>query len=178
MTFLFFDAATTTGSDHFDTRTSYLQNWPRLFQLTWTQIDAARGEVGTIQNHVLKPNGFSIPDISESEGITTAYAEREGEEPYAALGKFANAAEDCDTLVAHNVALGASVVGAEMLRAYGEDSLIGKSKMCTMKTSSELCGLENPYGPKWPSLPELHGELFGTPVTGFHSGRVDRKSVV
>ena len=46
-------------------------------------------------------------------------------------------------------------------------------KICTMKSTTEFCGLTNKYGQKYPKLEELYFRLFNENIEGAHDAKVD-----
>ena len=78
-----------------------------------------------------------------------------------------------DFIVAHNISFDEKIVGAELLRKRIRSDFERKRKLCTMKASTDYCGLPGPYGYKWPKLSELHIELFGADFDEAHDASVD-----
>ena len=55
-----------------------LENWPRLVQLAW-QLHDAEGKLAAAKNHIIRPEGFTIPYSAEKvHGISTEKALAEG----------------------------------------------------------------------------------------------------
>jgi len=65
------------------------------------------------------------------------------------------------------------VIGAEFLRCKMENALIQKKRICTMVSSTDFCGIDGPYGYKWPTLTQLHEKLFGLGFNEAHDASVD-----
>jgi DNA polymerase III subunit epsilon len=53
------------------------------------------------------------------------------------------------------------------------DSLPAKNRICTMKSTTNFCAINGPYGYKWPKLSELHFKLFNTGFEEAHNAAVD-----
>ena len=65
------------------------------------------------------------------------------------------------------------IVGAEFLRNSMKNILSGKKKICTMESTTNICKISGQYGYKWPSLAELHYELFKENFIDAHDAKVD-----
>ena len=171
--YLFFDTETTGLPRSWKAPVTDLANWPRMVQLAWLQYDQT-GMLIRAGNHIIKPEGFSIPlEASNIHGITTAQAMREGEELSHVLNRFAFLAGECTMLVAHNMKFDEKIVGAELLRKRMTNVLEEKKKICTMDSTTDWCALPGPYGYKWPKLEELHYKLFRTGFAGAHNAAAD-----
>ena len=54
------------------------ENWPRCIQIAW-QIHDAQGELVAHEDHLIQPDGFTIPfDSEQIHGISTALAADQG----------------------------------------------------------------------------------------------------
>jgi len=91
------------------------------------------------------------------------------------LRELRDAILSSDFLVGHNIGFDEKIVGAEFLRNGMENCLRNKETICTMKSGTEYCAIENQYGYKWPKLSELHGQLFGTGFAEAHNAAADIK---
>lgn len=173
MTILFFDTETTGLPKDYKAPVTKLENWPRMVQLAWMRFDRG-GKLLDQSNHIIRPEGFTITrDASRVHGITTERARREGEPLRDVLASFTNAIEQSALLVAHNMDFDEKIVGAEFLRCDILPNLLDAPRLCTMKTTTELCQLPGGYGFKWPRLDELHQHLFGQPFQDAHDASVD-----
>ena len=85
-------------------------------------------------SYIIRPEGWSIdPGAARIHGITDFRALREGVAMQVALGALQSALDQCDTLVAHNMAFDEKIVGAEFLRMIRRNPLDGKRRLCTME---------------------------------------------
>ena len=76
--FLTFDTETTGLPKNFNAPVSESENWPRLVQLAW-QLNDNNGRLISVNSHIIKPDGYSIPYNSEKiHGISTEIALKEG----------------------------------------------------------------------------------------------------
>lgn len=172
--YLFFDTETTgIPADH-NAPASNTRNWPRLVQIAWLMVDEFGKELRSAE-FIIRPDGFTIPaGAANVHGITTEIASRAGIPLKDAISHFSADLPRANVLVAHNIQFDERIVGAEFFRLGAvKNPLDGKSKICTMRTSTEFCRLPGPYGYKWPTLEELHKKLFQTGFGGAHQALVD-----
>jgi DNA polymerase-3 subunit epsilon len=171
--YLFFDTETTGFPKRWDAPCTDTANWPRLVQIAWVYCDAD-GRALDQQVHIVRPLGFSIPrDAERVHGISTAQALLEGSALGEVLDAFAAALEPSTVVVAHNIAFDECVVTAEFAREGRHVSLVGKTKICTMKGSTDYCRLPGRRGYKYPSLAELYYCLFERTFEGTHRADAD-----
>ena len=159
--YIFFDTETTGLPKNWKAPVTELDNWPRLIQLAYV-VYSENGKKLETGNHIIQPEGFTIPQESSNvHGITTERALAEGEKLETVLTKFHGLINEATTLVAHNIAFDEKIVGAELLRNNFQNILVTKNKFCTMVSTVDFCKIPGPYGFKWPGLAELHIKLFG-----------------
>lgn len=173
MKILFFDTETTGLPKDYRAPVTDVDNWPRLVQLAWIQLDTETGKQSE-HNYIIKPDGFEIPKAaSDVHGITTEIATQKGYKLRDVIRVFALRVLDCDFFVGHNVGFDRKIVGAELIRCGIEDVLHGKPRVCTMFSTTKFCNLPGKRGPKWPTLQELHKKLFGFEFDGAHDALAD-----
>ncbi|MCD6566602.1 MAG: 3'-5' exonuclease [Bacteroidales bacterium] len=171
--YLFFDTETTGLPRNWKAPITDLNNWPRLVQLAYLYYDRDGNKISG-DDFIIKPEGFTIPaDVSRIHGITTERAISEGEPLLTVLQTFQSLVSQAEFLVAHNISFDEKIVGAEFLRAGLQNLLPAKSKICTMKDTTNFCALAGPYGYKWPKLSELHYKLFNTGFKEAHNAAAD-----
>jgi len=171
--FLVFDTETTGLPKSWKAPVTDLNNWPRLVQLAWIFFDNNGNELKR-GNCIIKPEGFEIPlEAARVHGISTEKALSEGIDLNIALNEFAEVLKKSQFLVAHNLSFDEMIIGAEFLRKSVENDLQSKSKICTMKTTTNVCKIAGPYGLKWPNLTELHQFLFNKGFDGAHDALAD-----
>ncbi len=170
---LFFDTETTGVPRNYKAPASDAANWPRLVQLAWLISDAEGNELESAE-HIVKPEGFSIPaGAAKVHGISTAMALKQGVDLGTVLAAIAPCIAGSALLVAHNMAFDEKILGAEFLRTGAANLLEAKPRKCTMQSATDYCRLPGNYGYKWPKLEELHQKLFNEPVDGAHRALVD-----
>jgi len=154
-----------------------VKKWPRVVQLAWS-LYSSDGERESRNSFIIYPTDFSIPmDSARIHGITTDRAKAEGVSLYKVLPQFNADVEKADTVVAHNLDFDLPIVSTEFLRCRLETGLLGKQYFCTMKTPQivSLCKLPSKSGRgyKWPTLNELHLQLFQEEFTDSHNAGAD-----
>ncbi len=97
----------------------------------------------------------------------------EGKMLSAVLQEFSAAVEKSGVLVAHNVKFDESIISAEYLRLKIKPPFAGKKRFCTMERTTEICRIQGPYGYKWPTLSQLHWELFKSGYEDAHDAGAD-----
>ena len=158
--FLFFDTETTGLPKRWDVPLSDFENWPRLVQLGWVLSDS-QGRVQSQGCAIVKPAGFGIaPEAVRIHGITAEHAADVGQDLKVVLDEFCRDLSRAETVVAHNISFDEAILGAEFLRVYQVNRLLGLRRRCTMRESIFYCRIPSRYGFKWPTLGELYYRLF------------------
>jgi len=174
--YLIFDTET-TGVPHNKTAPiTDLENWPRLVQLAW-QFHDKNGRLLSIQNFIIKPDGFDIPYKAEQiHGISTSRATKEGHDLSLVLAEFQKDLAHAKLLVGHNIEFDINIIGAEFIRkAIDPQFLLDTPKIDTGIVSTEYCQLSGGIGGKlkMPRLLELHEKLFGKGFGDAHDASYD-----
>lgn len=173
--YLIFDTET-TGLPHNKTApVEDLDNWPRLVQIAW-QLHDHQGKLLSTGNHIVKPEGFTIPFNAEKvHGISTKHAEEVGEDLAEVLDKFSVDVQKAEVLVGHNIEFDNKIIGAEYLRKEKENLLVDAKNIDTSTETVEFCQLEGGLGGKLkqPKLIELYTKLFGEGFDDAHDAAYD-----
>jgi DNA polymerase-3 subunit epsilon len=173
---LFFDTETTGLPKNWKAPVTDLNNWPRLAQLAYLLYDK-RGNLIANGDHIIKPDGFTIPvESSQIHKITQNRAINEGISLRSALIDFNNVIEMANSVVAHNMSFDEKIIGAEYIRTGIPNLISQKKRLCTMEKSTNFCSLPGTYGYKWPKLSELHFKLFNTGFEEAHNAAIDIKA--
>jgi DNA polymerase III epsilon subunit-like protein len=172
--YLVFDTETTGLPKNFNAPISDSANWPRLVQIAWAWYDA-EGNRWDYHNHIIKPDGFTIPDDAASvHRISTERAIREGEPLAEIIEKFSQEVARAKYIVGHNIDFDEKIVGAELFRLSMPNIFLLANKMCTMRMSSDILKVPNGRGGyKWFNLSDLHQNLFGERFDEAHDAMVD-----
>ncbi|MDD1693440.1 MAG: 3'-5' exonuclease [Methanoregula sp.] len=172
--FLFFDTETTglPGSSSND-----FEKWPRVVQLAWSLYDHD-GNRESLNSFIIYPTDFTIPmDSARIHGITTGRAKQEGVSLHKVLPQFNADVEKATMVIAHNLNFDLPIVNTEFMRCKLETNLMKKQNFCTMKPREIVSWCKIPKssgtGYKWPTLNELHLQLFQTGFTGSHNAGAD-----
>jgi DNA polymerase-3 subunit alpha len=174
--YLIFDTET-TGVPHNKTAPlTDLENWPRLVQLAW-QLHDKSGKLLSIQNFIVKPEGFDIPFKAEQvHGISTSRALAEGHDLLTVLKAFQKDLKNAELLVGHNIEFDINIIGAEFLRkTIDPKSFLDAAKIDTGIVSIDYCQLAGGIGGKlkMPRLVELHQKLFSKDFGDAHDASYD-----
>ncbi|WP_209330036.1 DNA polymerase III subunit alpha [Lunatimonas salinarum] len=173
--YIIFDTETTGLPRSFDAPITDLDNWPRLVQLAW-QLHDAHGRLLSQHNHIVKPEGYTIPYNAEKiHGISTKRANEEGKPLTQVLAMFQEDVAKTTYLVGHNVEFDINVTGAEFLRKEVSTDFLSKKTLDTKDLSTDFCAIPGGKGGKykWPTLTELHQKLFGVGFDSAHDAAYD-----
>ena len=173
--YLIFDTET-TGLPHNKTAPiEDFDNWPRLVQLAW-QLHNPTGKLLSMGNHIIKPDGFTIPFNAEKvHGISTKRAEEVGQHLTEVLDKFSEDVRKAEVLVGHNIEFDNKIIGAEYLRSNQKNLLADAKHIDTSTETVEFCQLAGGIGGrlKYPRLIELYEKLFGEDFGNAHDAAYD-----
>jgi DNA polymerase III epsilon subunit-like protein len=172
---LFLDTETTGLPKYYATDPA--RRWPRVVQLAWSLYDG-EGNRKSRNSYIIYPTDFTIPlDSVKKHGITTERAKAEGTSLHKVLPQFNADVEKATTIIAHNVAFDLPVVHTEFVRCKLQTTLHEKEYFCTMKPKEIVAWCKIPKssgnGYKWPTLTELHLQLFEEEFDGSHDAGAD-----
>ncbi|MDH5608041.1 MAG: DNA polymerase III subunit alpha [Cyclobacteriaceae bacterium] len=173
--YLIFDTETTGLPRNKTAPVEDLDNWPRLVQLAW-QLHEANGKLISQGNHIVKPEGFTIPFNAEKiHGISTQRALEVGKDLGDVLENFVSDIRRARVLVGHNITFDINIIGAEFLRTKRENFLVQYPAVDTSEDTRDFCQLSGGIGgrPKQPKLIELYEKLFGMGFGDAHDAAYD-----
>jgi DNA polymerase-3 subunit epsilon len=171
--YLVIDCETTGLPRNWKAPVSDLDNWPRAIQIAWSLLDDSEAPIES-EAPLVQPVGFTIPeDVQRIHGITTDRALAEGKKLSDVLLALSAAAGKAKVIVAHNIKFDESVISAEYLRLRLKPPFAGKKRVCTMAQSTDFCRIPGNYGYKWPTLSQLHRELFKCGYEEAHDAGAD-----
>ncbi|MGE4288431.1 MAG: DNA polymerase III subunit alpha [Salinivirgaceae bacterium] len=171
--FLVFDTETTGLPKKWKAPLTDFDNWPRMVQLAW-QCHDLQGKFLFAKNHVIKPEGYSIPDdVVKVHGITNEIAHKQGIPLVDALNDFIADVKKAKFIIGHNIEFDINIVGSELLRCGMPEIMTKAPQLCTKEESTEFCAIMKNGRPKWPTLTELHTKLFGVPFEEAHNAAAD-----
>jgi DNA polymerase III epsilon subunit-like protein len=171
--YLILDCETTGLPRNWKAPVSDLDNWPRAIQIAWSLFDRSGAHIESAK-HLVQPEGFIIPeDVQRIHGISTELALAEGKKLSAVLQEFSAAVSKSEIIIAHNLRFDESVISAEYHRLRLQPPFTGKRRICTMMQSTDFCRIPGTYGYKWPTLSQLHQELFKCGYEEAHDAGAD-----
>lgn len=176
---LYFDCET-TGLPPKDAKwDTDCDKFPRICQLSW--IYAGREE-----NHIIKPDGWEIPQAAtDVHGITTEYALEHGEDIFVVLEKFNQDCENAKLICGHNIYFDVSVIKSEWMRLgmYDlfdvENTMYKGKRIDTMRPAMKFVDARFSNGRlKFPRLEELYAKCFPGESFPAHDAIEDVRAVV
>ena len=174
--FLIYDTETTGLPRNWKAPLTDSDNWPRLVQLAW-QLHDADGKLVSRGNHIIRPDGFTIPYTSAKiHGISTERAHKDGVPLSEALAAFDGDLSRAGYVMGHNIEFDVNIVGAEYHRlAQPIEKLTDKPVIDSKNEATEFCAIPGGRGGqfKWPTLTELHKKLFGDGFGEAHDAAYD-----
>lgn len=175
--YLFFDTETTGLPKNYQAPLDDFSNWPRIVQIAWSLYDF-HGNSWENKSFIIKPDGFVISEeVSKIHRITQERAEKEGVDLKDVLAEFLKDVNLSTYLVAHNIDFDEKIVGSELMRLKLENPLLSANKICTMKSTVDVCRIPNGRGGhKWPNLTALYVFLFKDAFPEAHDASIDVKA--
>ena len=161
--------------------------WPYIIQLSFIVFDTVSKEILEYSDHIIQldasvdisPGSIAIHQItaqrSQNEGIPIQYA----------LAQLAENMSEADIIVGHNIIFDKRILMVELVRNKMKNCLYRNGKAipdyCTMKRTTALCKLpavnkitgELYANYKYPTLSELHTQLFCRKPRGTHNAIAD-----
>ena len=173
--YLVFDTETTGLPQDWNAPLTDFQNWPRLVQLAW-QIHDIEGKLIKVKNYIIKPEGYDIPfNAQKIHGISNEIAEKKGVLLIDVLNEFISDIKESKFVVGHNISFDNNIVGCEFLRKDLDNILLDFPYLDTKDISTDYCKIPGGKGGryKWPSLTELHVNLFAEEFSSAHNASAD-----
>ncbi len=173
--YLIFDTETTGLPKDYNRPHTDLDNWPRLVQIAW-QLHDNKGNLINAANHIVQPDGFTIPYNAEKiHGISTERAQKEGKPLKDVLAIFADDIAKTEVIIGHNIEFDMNIMGAEFIRGDVDSQLWNKKLIDTKEDATNFCAIPGGKGGKfkWPTLTELHQKLFGVGFDDAHDAAYD-----
>lgn len=173
--YLFFDTETNGLPKNFKEKPSANDNWPRVIQLAAIVTDS-KFQIQHTYCELIKPDNWVIPKEKFwiDNGFTTEQNEKHGYPMLKTLRSFIELIGKSEYIIAHNMSFDLPVMASEMMR-YGVSTTHKTTKICTMKSTTDYCGLPRN---KWPKLEELHNKIFGFDFDGAHDALNDVKATI
>lgn len=154
------------------------EQFPHICQLSWIFN-------GKEENHIIRPDGWEIPQgATDVHGITTEYALEHGEPLVEVLSKFIYDCYQAKLICGHNLYFDVSTIKSELMRCgiYGEcpETALHKGKRIdTMRPSMKWVDARFADGRlKFPKLEELYARCFPGESFPAHDAIEDVRAVV
>lgn len=178
---LFFDTETTGIPDRAAKWDVDFMEYPHVVQMAW--IHGCK-----VENHIIRPDGWEIPDDTVAvHGITTEYALEHGEPFAAVVDMFIQDCHDAGLICGHNIHFDTSIIKANILRELGreyydandvENALFKGKRIDTMRPTMKWVDARMANGRlKFPNLSELHSRCFPGETFPAHDAIEDVKAV-
>ena len=178
---LFLDTETTGIPDRAAKWDIDFMDYPHVVQIAW--LHGCKAE-----NHIIRPDGWEIPDDAQQvHGITTEYALEHGE-PFAAVVDMLIAdCHEAGLICGHNIHFDTGIIKANILRELGreyydandvESALYKGKRIDTMRSTMKWVDARFASGRlKFPNLGELYDRCFPGETFGAHDALEDCKAV-
>lgn len=178
---LFFDTETTGIPDRSAKWDTDFADYPHVVQMAW--IHGCK-----VENHIIRPDGWEIPDDTVAvHGITTEYALEHGEPFASVVDMFIQDCHDAGLICGHNIHFDTGIVKANILRELGreyydandvEAALYKGKRIDTMRPTMKWVDARMANGRlKFPNLGELYARCFPGETFPAHDALEDTKAV-
>ena len=163
-TILVFDLET-TGLTPKNKSYKDLNKWPHIVQISWVLFDLNNLKIISIQDYIIKCP-IKIPSQSTKiHKISDDISQKQGKELDLVMDLFEKDVNQCNLVIAHNIAFDKSVYIAESLRKDKTNPFLNKTCYCTMMNNIKLCNIKaisksGKQYTKYPKLIELHNHIF------------------
>ena len=178
---LFFDTETTGIPDRAHKWDVDFMEYPHVVQMAW--IYGCK-----VENHIIRPEGWEIPqETVDVHGITTEYALEHGEPFASVVDMFIQDCHDAGLICGHNIHFDTGIVKANILRELGreyydandvETALYKGKRIDTMRPTMKWVDARMANGRlKFPNLSELYSRCFPGETFPAHDAIEDVKAV-
>ena len=185
MKVIVFDTETTGLPADQNAPISDSSKWPYIIQLSFMVFDTKTKEILEYSDHIIQLD--TTVDISPGSiaihQITAQRSQAEGIPIQQALAHLADNMSEADVIVGHNILFDKRMLMVELTRNKMKNCLYKNGlpipEYCTMKRTTELCKIPTTnkktgeiYN-KYPTLSELHNQLFCRKPRGTHNAIAD-----
>ena len=178
---LFLDSETTGIPDRAAKWDVDFMQYPHVVQLAW--MHGCK-----VENHIIRPDGWEIPqETIDVHGITTEYALEHGEPFASVVDMFIQDCHDAGLICGHNIHFDTSIIKANILRELGreyydandvENALYKGKRIDTMRPTMKWVDARMANGRlKFPNLSELYSRCFPGESFPAHDALEDVKAV-
>lgn len=178
---LFLDTETTGIPDRAAKWDIDFMDYPHVVQIAW--LHGCKAE-----NHIIRPDGWEIPeDALAVHGITTEYALEHGEPFAAVVDLLIQDCHEAGLICGHNIHFDTGIIKANILRELGreyydandvESALYKGKRIDTMRSTMKWVDARFASGRlKFPNLGELYDRCFPGETFDAHDALEDCKAV-
>ncbi len=178
---LFLDTETTGIPDRSAKWDVDFMEYPHVVQIAW--LHGCKAE-----NHIIRPDGWEIPEETVAvHGITTEYAKEHGEPFAAVVDMLIQDCHEAGLICGHNIHFDTQIVKANILRELGreyydandvESALFKGKRIDTMRPTMKWVDARMANGRlKFPNLTELYSRCFPGKSFPAHDAMEDVKAV-
>ena len=178
---LFFDTETTGIPERSWNWDTDFEQYPHVVQMAW--LHGCK-----VETHIIRPNGWEIPqETVDVHGITTEYALEHGEPFASVVDMFIQDCHDAGLICGHNIHFDTSIIKANILRELGreyydandvENALYKGKRIDTMRPTMKWVDARMANGRlKFPNLSELYSRCFPGESFPAHDALEDVKAV-
>ena len=156
-------------------------DYPHVVQIAW--LHGCK-----VENHIIRPDGWEIPDDAKAvHGITTEYAMEHGEPFAAVVDMLIQDCHEAGLICGHNIHFDTGIIKANILRELGreyydandvESALYKGKRIDTMRSTMRWVDARFASGRlKFPNLGELYDRCFPGETFEAHDALEDCKAV-
>ena len=178
---LFLDTETTGIPDRAAKWDTDFEQYPHVVQIAW--MHGCK-----VENHIIRPDGWEIPDDAKQvHGITTEYAMEHGEPFAAVVDMLIQDCHEAGLICGHNIHFDTGIIKANILRELGreyydandvESALFKGKRIDTMRSTMKWVNARFHFGRlKFPNLGELYDRCFPGETFEAHDALEDCKAV-
>lgn len=178
---LFLDTETTGIPDRTAKWDTDFVDYPHVVQIAW--LHGCK-----VENHIIRPDGWEIPDDAKAvHGITTEYAMEHGEPFAAVVDMLIQDCHEAGLICGHNIHFDTGIIKANILRELGreyydandvESALFKGKRIDTMRSTMKWVDARFASGRlKFPNLGELYARCFPGETFPAHDALEDCKAV-
>ena len=178
---LFLDTETTGIPDRTAKWDTDFADYPHVVQIAW--MHGCK-----VENHIIRPDGWEIPeDALAVHGITTEYAMEHGEPFAAVVDMLIQDCHEAGLICGHNIHFDTGIIKANILRELGreyydandvESALFKGKRIDTMRSTMKWVDARFASGRlKFPNLGELYDRCFPGETFAAHDALEDCKAV-
>lgn len=172
--FLLFDVSTNGKPKNWKAHYTDTFSWPKLIHISWLLYNK-KGDLIEEVDYIVNPKSLDMDHQAlKRAGLTEEEIRTKGIDAKEALTHFSKAIDQAIYVFAFNLQYSEYVVLAEFWRNNMEHKFGQSEKFCLMRESTYFCKIKGRDGGyKWPSLSQLHSQLFNVGYEGVGNAQKD-----